>query len=155
MGVRGIGGIFFKSAAPDALRAWYRDYLGLASGDGGGAWFEGQGDGQPGERALTVWGPFPDTTDYFDPSSKPFMINFRVVDLEPLVASLHAAGEAVDDEIFEGEEGRFAWVMDPDGHRVELWEPADHLPARPPVSGPVTGLGGVFFKTGDPSALKA
>jgi predicted enzyme related to lactoylglutathione lyase len=154
-GVTGIGGIFFKSSAPNDLRAWYRDHLGLVSADGGGVWFEGRGVGQPPERTFTVWGAFPDTTDYFDPSDKPFMINFRVVGLDPLVESLRSADEAVDEEIVERDEGRFAWVMDPDGHRVELWEPGDQLAACAPAPGPVTGMGGVFFKTGDPGSLKA
>ena len=155
MGVTGIGGIFFKSSTPDTVRAWYREHLGLTPGDGGGVWFEGRGGDQAGERTLTVWNPFPDTTDHFDPSSKPFMINFRVRGLDLLVESLRAAGEPVDEEILESEDGRFAWVMDPDGHRVELWEPGHDLSARPTQPGPVTGLGGVFFKTADPASLKA
>lgn len=155
MTVTGIGGIFFKSTAPEALRDWYEEQLGLLSDEGGCVWFEGFDDGRARERSLTVWGAFPDTADYFGPSAEPFMINYRVVGLEPLLESLRTAGEAVDDELFESEDGRFAWLMDPDGRRVELWEPAALLPARAPQCGPVTGLGGVFFKARDPASIKA
>lgn len=125
--VVGVGGIFFKARDPARLRAWYARYLGFGSGDCGAvafAWTEAQDERHPG---ITVWSPFPERTTYFDPSEKPFMINFRVDDLDGLLARLRSAGLDVDDHIERSEHGKFGWVMDPEGNRVELWEPADGL----------------------------
>jgi catechol 2,3-dioxygenase-like lactoylglutathione lyase family enzyme len=120
--VTGIGGIFFKARDADALRAWYRAHLGLEIQDWGGVTFRTPGPGGESE-ALTVWTIFPSTSTYFTPSSAPFMINYRVTDLAAVLAALQAEGCAVDDRVEESEFGRFGWVQDPEGNRVELWEP--------------------------------
>ncbi|MDX1577365.1 MAG: VOC family protein, partial [Gemmatimonadota bacterium] len=100
------------------------------------------------------------TTEYFDPGTKPFMVNYRVEDLEELLERLRGEGETVIDGGYESRDGRFAWVIDPDGQKVELWEPADPEPSEPEPTGagsrgPVRGLGGVFFRSPDPAALKS
>jgi predicted enzyme related to lactoylglutathione lyase len=120
--VTGVGGIFFKSNDPDRLREWYRKHLGIESESWGGFHFQWQDDPQA-DGGATVWTVFPDTTKYFQPSEKPFMINLRVQDLTWLVAQLREEGVEVEGNAQESEFGKFAWVMDPDGNRVELWEP--------------------------------
>ncbi len=117
--VTGFGGIFFKSRDPVALAAWYAKHLGLNVDDWGGVRFD-----EDEQRAgYTLWSAFPADTTHFAPSTQPFMINFRVDDLEALLARLRAAGVEVDPRIDEGEFGRFGWIMDPDGTRIELWQP--------------------------------
>jgi predicted enzyme related to lactoylglutathione lyase len=122
--VTGIGGVFFKAQAPDKLRDWYRQHLGIES-DSHGATFQWRHLDQPGRVGKTIWSPFPHDTGYFNPSEKPFMFNYRVANLDALLAELRNAGVAVDDRIEEYEYGRFAWIMDPEGNRIELWEPAE------------------------------
>ena len=117
--VTGLGGIFFKSRDPKALAAWYATHLGLPVEDFGGAMFP-ENATRPG---YVLWSPFPQDTKYFAPSDQPFMINFRVDDLHALLARLRAAGVQVDSKVDESEYGRFGWIMDPEGNRVELWEP--------------------------------
>ena len=128
--VTGIGGIFFKAQDPKTLKAWYRDHLGVPlDGDGYVTfhWREQAGPEQdvPERVGMTVWEAFPQDTSYFGDDSKPFMINYRVNDLDALLGQLRAAGVAVDDHIEEGEYGRFAWATDPEGNRFELWQPPD------------------------------
>lgn len=119
--VIGIGGIFFKAKDPKALGAWYRDHLGLPLQSWGGAVFRPQpGDAAPG---ATVWTPFAQDSTYFGPGGSPFMVSFRVHDLHALLAALRAEGCAVDAQVDESEHGKFGWVTDPEGNRVELWEP--------------------------------
>ncbi len=118
--VIGLGGIFFKSHDPAALAAWYQKHLGLQVDDWGGVRFN-EDEGRPG---YTLWSAFADDTDYFAPSAQPFMVNFRVDDLDALLAQLRAAGVEVDERIEDSEFGRFGWIMDPEGRRVELWQPA-------------------------------
>jgi catechol 2,3-dioxygenase-like lactoylglutathione lyase family enzyme len=119
--VTGIGGIFFKSSDPKRLSAWYRDHLGLDVSDWGGAVFQWGGpESTPG---MTLWTPFAQDTNKMDPSSASFMINFRVADLEALLAALRAEGCNVMDETDSSDFGKFGWVVDPDGNKVELWEP--------------------------------
>jgi catechol 2,3-dioxygenase-like lactoylglutathione lyase family enzyme len=120
--VLGIGGIFFKATDPEALRAWYRTHLGLDIQPWGGVTF-GPPDGPAGPEAVTVWNIFPATTTYFAPSAAPFMINYRVEDLRAALAELRASGCSVDERVDESEFGRFGWVQDPEGNRIELWEP--------------------------------
>jgi predicted enzyme related to lactoylglutathione lyase len=120
--VTGIGGIFFKARDADSLRAWYRVHLGLDIQSWGGVTFRTSAAGGESE-AVTVWTIFPSTSTYFAPSSAPFMINYRVTDLAAVLAALRAEGCAVDDRVEESEFGRFGWVQDPEGNRVELWEP--------------------------------
>ena len=118
--VTGIGGIFFKSSDPKRLSAWYRDHLGLDVTDWGGAIFPWGGpDSLPG---MTIWSPFAQDTNKMEPSSAPFMINFRVADLDALLAALRTEGCNVMDNT-EPSDGKFGWVIDPDGNKIELWEP--------------------------------
>lgn len=125
--VTGIGGIFFKAKDPKALGAWYRDHLGVNIEDWGGTAFRWVDDDTPSAKAgegSTVWSPFKQDTDYFAPSQAPFMINYRVKDLDAMLAQLREHGCDVDDKIEDSEFGKFGWVMDPEGNRVELWQPS-------------------------------
>lgn len=116
--VTGIGGIFLKARDPERLAAWYRDHLGVPveAGQTYGT-FAAQPSGQ------TVWSAFPQDTPYFAPSEAPFMVNYRVSDLDRMLAQLQAAGAVVDDRVESYEYGRFGWATDPEGNRFELWEP--------------------------------
>ena len=119
--VTGIGGIFFKSPNPQALNAWYRDHLGLGVSEWGGAVFEWGGpDSSPG---MTLWTPLAENTNKMDPSNSSFMINFRVENLEPLLVALRSEGCNVVGEQENSDYGKFGWVLDPDGNKIELWEP--------------------------------
>ena len=121
--VTGIGGIFFHARDPVALRAWYREHLGIEVTEWGGAVFTwADAEGKPA-AGTTVWSIGDAGSDYFAPSKAPFMVNYRVVDLRALVAALKDEGCAVLEKVEETENGRFAWVMDPEGNKVELWEP--------------------------------
>jgi predicted enzyme related to lactoylglutathione lyase len=126
--VTGIGGVFFKARDAEALRAWYRTHLGLDLQPWGGTvfrWREGEADGREGATAFSIMEA---ASDYFGRPDQPFMINFRVSDLARVLIQLRAEGCAVVDRIDESEFGRFGWVVDPEGNRVELWEPP--LPSR-------------------------
>lgn len=123
--VTGIGGIFFKSQDAPNLGAWYQKHLGIDVGEWGGAIFNWREAENPEQKGLTVWSIFPATTDYFAPSDKPFMINYRVENLDELLAQLRKEGVQVEDKIVEEENGRFAWIIDPEGNRLELWQPAE------------------------------
>ena len=126
--VTGIGGIFIKSVQPELLRAWYQRHLGLDIQPWGGTAFRWQVPGRTeSDGGTTVWSIFEASSGYFAPSSAPFMVNYRVDDLDALLALLRAEGCAVDDKVDESEYGKFGWVMDPDGNRIELWQP----PAAP------------------------
>jgi predicted enzyme related to lactoylglutathione lyase len=114
--VRGIGGIFFKAKDPAALTAWYRDRLGVPLEDWGGAVFIADG-------GKTVWNAFKADSTYFAPSTAGFMVNFRVDDLVAMLAQLREAGEQVVGDMDESEFGKFGWVLDPEGNKVELWQP--------------------------------
>jgi len=115
----GLGGIFFKSRDPAALGAWYAEHLGLHLEDWGGVRFD-EDAARPG---FTLWAPFAADTDYFGPGTQPYMINFRVDDLDALLAQLRAAGVTVDERTDISELGRFGWILDPEGTRIELWQP--------------------------------
>jgi len=117
--VIGLGGIFFKARDPAALSAWYAQHLGLTLEEWGGVRFD-EDAARPG---FTLWAPFDADTDYFAPSAQPYMVNFRVDDLDALLAQLRAAGVTVDDRTDTNELGSFGWIMDPEGTRVELWQP--------------------------------
>ena len=123
--VIGIGGIFFKANDPEKLAAWYKTHLGLEAEDWGGVCFqEGAGvDLKPKRQSHIVWSPFDANTDYFKPSDKQFMINYRVHDLDGLLTQLRSEGVAVDPKTQKSEFGYFGWIMDPEGNRIELWEP--------------------------------
>lgn len=123
--VTGIGGVFFKSKDPKALCEWYRKHLGLAVEEWGGVAFRWASEDNPGGIGSTIWSPFAADATYFAPSTEPFMVNYRVHDLHALLAALRAEGCAVDDKVEESEYGKFGWVMDPEGRRIELWQPPD------------------------------
>jgi predicted enzyme related to lactoylglutathione lyase len=129
--VTGIGGIFFKVQDPEKLRSWYRDHLGIESAAQGGFAFEWREADQPEKTGQTVWSLFPSDTKYFDPGSAPFMINYRVDNLDVLLAQLRSEGVKVDEKIEEYDYGRFAWVVDPEGNKIELWEPAKTQTVNP------------------------
>jgi catechol 2,3-dioxygenase-like lactoylglutathione lyase family enzyme len=121
--VTGIGGIFFKAQDPKKLQTWYQEHLGLPAAEHGSVIFKWQELDEPNDEASTVWSPFPASTRYFDPSTATFMINYRVADLDALLAQLRSEGIEVDDRPEDSEYGRFAWIMDPEGNRIELWQP--------------------------------
>ncbi len=116
--VLGIGGVFFKARNPKALAAWYREHLGLS--------IESEQTYALLTAAAadkTVWATFPADTTYFGSGPSPFMVNYRVRNLDAMLAQLRAAGAQVEDRIDEYEYGRFGWATDPEGNRFELWEP--------------------------------
>ena len=116
--VTGLGGIFFKSRDPAALSAWYAKHLGLTVEDWGGVRFN-EDEQHPG---YTLWSPFAADTGYIGPGPQPYMINFRVDDLDALLAQLRADGVDVDERVDQSEFGRFGWITDPEGNRIELWQ---------------------------------
>jgi predicted enzyme related to lactoylglutathione lyase len=121
--VTGIGGIFFKAADAPALQAWYKRHLGINVQEWGGAaftWTDGDGKAVGG---TTVWSIGPASADPFAPSTASFVVNYRVEDLLALVKVLREEGCKVLEKIDESEYGKFAWVMDPEGNKVELWQP--------------------------------
>ena len=121
--VTGIGGIFFKAKDAPALQAWYKLHLGIEVQEWGGAAFTWtDSDGKPA-GGTTIWSVGASDSDQFAPSSATFMINYRVEDLHGLVALLRQEGCNVLEKIDESEYGKFAWVMDPEGNKVELWQP--------------------------------
>lgn len=121
--VTGIGGIFFRARDPAALGAWYRVHLGLQVSDWNGAIFQWGGEGS--EPGMTIWSLYPAEDGTTASAAPPFMINFRVADLDALLAALKAEGCNVLDETQASEQGKFGWVIDPEGNKVELWEPAE------------------------------
>jgi predicted enzyme related to lactoylglutathione lyase len=123
--VTGIGGIFFKAKDATALRDWYRQHLGINLEAWGGTAFRWRGPETPTGEGTTVWSIFEGDSTYFDPSPAPFMINYRVADLEAVLAALRAEGCQVDDKLEASEFGKFGWVMDPEGNRIELWQPPE------------------------------
>jgi predicted enzyme related to lactoylglutathione lyase len=116
--VLGVGGVFFKARDPKALAEWYATYLGVPfdAGQTYGTFTSAEGD-------QTVWSIFPANTTYFAPSDAAFMFNFRVRDLKAMLAQLRAAGVEVEDRMEEYDYGNFGWLTDPEGNRIELWEP--------------------------------
>src|SRR5580658_4001767 len=121
--VTGIGGIFFKAKDAPALQAWYKQYLGIDVQEWGGAaftWTDGEGKPIAG---TTAWSIGSAQSDHFAPSTSTFMVNYRVEDLHALVKALRAEGCNVLEKIDESEYGKFAWVIDPEGNKVELWQP--------------------------------
>ena len=117
--VIGLGGIFFRSRDPAALAAWYATHLGLEVEAWHGARFA-EDASRPG---YALWAPLPADTGYFGDGGQAHMVTFRVDDLDALLAQLRAAGVAVDERVEESEYGRFGWITDPEGTRVELWQP--------------------------------
>ncbi|HPT14424.1 MAG TPA: VOC family protein [Bacteroidales bacterium] len=124
--VTGIGGIFFFSEDPSATKTWYSKNLGLVTNEYGSV-FESRNANRPDEINYLVWTPFKDKSDYFVPSKKPFMINYRVQNLRGLVRQLKAGGVNVLDTIETYDYGKFVHIMDPEGNKIELWEPVDSV----------------------------
>ncbi len=122
--VTGIGGIFFKSSDPVKLKAWYSKNLGLNTDQYGTSFEWRQGD-DPTKYGFTQWSPFISTTNYFEPSEKDFMINYRVGDLVALVEQLKADKVTILDSIEVYDYGKFVHIMDIEGNKIELWEPVD------------------------------
>lgn len=122
--VTGIGGVFLRAARPEELASWYLQQLGIDTVGDAGAWWQ--------EAGPTVFAPFPADTDYFGRRDQQWMLNFRVDDLDAMLAQLRQAGVPVDDDIqvMDGI-GRFGWAIDPEGNRFELWEPAPETQRRP------------------------
>lgn len=120
--VVGLGGIFFRAKDPKALYEWYRTHLGIESSpDGSGAvWGLGE---TPVAPTVNVWAIFPQDTNYFGPTNPGFMINFRVDNLDELLKALREEGVQVDDKVEHYDYGNFGWITDPEGNRIELWEP--------------------------------
>lgn len=123
--VTGIGGIFFNAKDPVALRAWYKTHLGLDVQEWGGAAFRWTDeDGKP-TTGTTIWSIGGGNGDYFAPSKSSFMINYRVADLHGVLQALRTEGCNVLDKVDDSEYGKFGWVMDPEGNKVELWQPPE------------------------------
>lgn len=120
--VTGLGGIFFKSSDPKALADWYRTHLGMNVEEWGGVAFR-WGDDPAGVQGTTIWSPFKSDTKYFEPSQASFMLNLRVADLHALLQALRAEGCQVLEKVDESEYGKFGYVIDPDGNKIELWQP--------------------------------
>jgi predicted enzyme related to lactoylglutathione lyase len=122
--VTGIGGVFFKCQDPAKIKEWYNKHLGIDAGSWG-AQFEWRELDDSTKKGATAWNPFPDKTKYFDPSTKDFMINYRVENLEALVADLKKDGVTICDEIATYPYGKFVHIMDMEGNKIELWEPKE------------------------------
>jgi catechol 2,3-dioxygenase-like lactoylglutathione lyase family enzyme len=120
--VIGIGGVFFKSTNTAGLNSWYAENLGMSAG-AGGFHFMWRDHEHPEVERLTVWSVFPNHSTYFDPSNAPFMLNYIVDDLDAILAKLANNGVRIDPKRDDYDYGRFAWIYDPDGNKIELWEP--------------------------------
>ena len=120
--VTGLGGIFFKTKDSKATKAWYGKHLGLPVDDYGCTfWWKDE----EGNKASTQWSPFKADTTYFEPSKQPFMVNFRVENLNNLITVLKSKGVTIVGEIQKFDYSKFAWILDPEGNKIELWEPID------------------------------
>lgn len=115
----GVGGVFLKASDPKKLSAWYAEHLGISSQEGGTLAFDG-----PESLGMTVFAHFPESTQYFGEGAQKVMINFRVDDLDGLMRQLEEAGVRIDPKRDDAPWGRFAWIWDPEGNRIELWQPA-------------------------------
>lgn len=122
--VTGLGGVFFKCKDPQKTRDWYQAHLGIET-DAYGGMFEWRQKENPKETGTTSWSPFPEDTAYFDPGQQDFMFNYRVEDLEALLTVLEAEGVKIVGKMEAFDYGKFAWIIDLDGNKVELWEPVD------------------------------
>ncbi|MBN9657825.1 MAG: VOC family protein [Acidobacteria bacterium] len=122
--VVGIGGIFFKSANRDQMREWYAKHLGIADG-GHGAMLPWREHDDPQKEHVTVWSVFPESSKYFEPGPASFMINYIVDDMDALLERLKQEGVRIDENQMNEPYGRFAWIYDSDGNKIELWQPPD------------------------------
>jgi predicted enzyme related to lactoylglutathione lyase len=121
--VTGIGGVFFKCKDPKKLKDWYNKQLGFTTDDYGAGFHWIQADNK--KKGFTQWSPFPENTDYFSPSTRDYMFNYIVDDLEALVAELKRDGVEILDDISVYEYGKFVHINDPEGNKIELWEPME------------------------------
>jgi predicted enzyme related to lactoylglutathione lyase len=121
--VTGIGGVFFKARDRAGLGEWYRRHLGIDVEGGGFAVFRWREEKDPKRSGATVWSLFPEATEYFGSDAQRAMVNYRVADLDEVLAALRHEGVTVDERIEETPEGRFGWITDPEGNRIELWQP--------------------------------
>ncbi|MBX7152584.1 VOC family protein [bacterium] len=121
--VTGIGGIFFKTKDPKAMRQWYAKHLGIEFQNENGAVFQWRDLNNAEKIGQTVWSAFPENTKYFSPGNASFMINYRVENLDAVLKQLKKEGVTVDEKVEEYEFGKFGWIIDPEGNRIELWEP--------------------------------
>ncbi len=122
--VTGIGGIFFKSKSAKEQRDWYSQHLGLVTNDYGSL-FEFRDSANPEKKSYLQWSPFDEDTKYFEPSKREFMINYRVENMVELVEQLKSEGVTICDAIEEFDYGKFVHILDPEGNKIELWEPVD------------------------------
>lgn len=122
--ITGIGGIFFKCKDPNKTKSWYNEKLGLVT-DQWGAAFEFRLSENPETKGYLQWSPFPHDTEYFNPSDKEFMVNYRVENLVEYLQELKEKGVTICDEIATYDYGKFVHILDDDGRKIELWEPAD------------------------------
>ncbi|MFT7589947.1 MAG: putative enzyme related to lactoylglutathione lyase [Limisphaerales bacterium] len=127
--VTGIGGVFFKCKDSEAQKLWYEKHLGIPASQYGFSfqWNKNEGSDSPGH---TAWSPFKTDTKYFEPSQKDFMFNYRVDDLDALLKVLKEEGVEIVGEPESFEYGKFAWIMDPEGNKIELWQPFDEVYAK-------------------------
>jgi predicted enzyme related to lactoylglutathione lyase len=121
--VTGLGGVFFKADDPEKLYGWYAKHLGIKGKPGEGGVFPWRHADDPQKPGMTVWSIFRRDTKYFGSSMSDVMLNYRVANLDDLLAALRAEGVWIDEKREDHEYGRFAWIMDPEGNRIELWEP--------------------------------
>lgn len=122
--VTGLGGVFFRCKDPEKMKAWYKRHLGIDAGAYGYSfrWRDGEKNDQSG---FTLWSPFKEDTTYFGPGPQTWMMNYRVDDLDALIAVLKEEGVELAGEPEQHEYGKFAWIVDPEGNKIELWEPDD------------------------------
>jgi len=120
--VTGIGGVFIKAKDPKAMYAWYEKHLGLAQNPEAHSVMFSWKDPKTGEDGQTIWSLFKESSKYFDPSTSQVMINYRVADMDSLLKALESEGVKVLDRQ-DAEYGHFAWIMDPEGNKIELWQP--------------------------------
>lgn len=120
--VTGIGGFFFKTKDPDHIKSWYKKHLGIPTDNYGWSFWWKDAEGKD---CMTQWSPFKEDTEYFDPSEKQFMMNYRVENLYELLEVLKSEGVTVIGKVEEYDYGKFGWILDPEGNKIELWEPVD------------------------------
>ncbi len=144
--VTGIGGVFFRAKDPTATGAWYKEHLGVPTGEDGQTLFRWRDDEQPERRGMTVWAAFDADTEYFGNPAQQSMINYRVENLDALLEELQREGVEIVPQREEYDFGKFAWIVDPDGNRIELWEPpqSDACTGAPCAAGERTGPFPVF-----------
>jgi predicted enzyme related to lactoylglutathione lyase len=125
--VTGLGGVFFKAKEPKVITEWYDKHLGFSFGANTWNTFKWRERENPEQIGQTEFSVFPDTTDYYAPSKSPFMMNFRVENLEKLLEILRGEGVTIVGEMETYDYGKFGWILDPEGNKIELWEPIDDV----------------------------